>query len=590
MGGTQGVANDPPTRATPPPGRLPSLSVRTYMRALTLAVVLPLLAFSAFLVLRAAGHQQELMANEVRQRTQAAAAALDYELSVLRARAFRLAGSGTLRQRDFALFHRQASEVVNEGGLQVILSDPSGQELVDTRTAYGAVLRMIADPDAIRHTAATGRPNVSDYAVNPATKQPFVGINVPIFSDDKVAFVLSLNIAQYLPRLMAQLDLPRGWVSAIVDRQGRVIARNRDAERFVGQMARPPVLDRFRASNDGWFASTSLDGVPIYNAYTHMKLVGWVVGTGIPDAILFAPVRHSTLVLFLLGGAVVALALIAASVIGSRIARPIGALAAYAGAVGRGEPLALHTTGVREIDAVARSLHEAGEQLSQSGQERTELLHRTVELQEQERKRIARELHDTIGQYLAALRLGLDAVAPACAADPCPRQRLAELKDLIAEMGRAFSRMAWELRPMALDELGLTNAITQYLEEWAERFGLSIDAEIALAGRKLPAAVETALFRVLQEAITNVVKHSGADHVGVVLKPIDGEIRLIVEDNGRGFQGDGNTEVALDRTHLGLLGVRERLSLVNGRLEVESSPQGGTTVYARVLIGEEKEA
>jgi chemotaxis family two-component system sensor kinase Cph1 len=209
-----------------------------------------------------------------------------------------------------------------------------------------------------------------------------------------------------------------------------------------------------------------------------------------------------------------------------------------------------------------------------------------VVAQEAERKRIARELHDSLGQYLTALRLGFDAIAPICATDENARRRVSALKDITAQLGRDFSRMAWELRPMALDDLGLRNAITQYLEEWAERSGLRIDLEITLGDRRLPAAVETGLFRVLQEAITNVTKHSGADQVDVVLEATGGEVRLIVEDNGRGFQIDEGTDIALGRTHLGLLGVRERLALVNGSLEVESSAHGGTTVYACVPIGE----
>ena len=139
---------------------------------------------------------------------------------------------------------------------------------------------------------------------------------------------------------------------------------------------------------------------------------------------------------------------------------------------------------------------------------------------------------------------------------------------------------------MALDELGLRNAITQYIDEWAELSGLHIDLEITLGDRRLPPDVETALFRVLQEAITNVVKHAGADSVGVILESIEGEIRLIIEDNGQGFQADQGAVVALGKSHLGLLGVRERLALVNGRLEVESTPGSGTTVYACVPIAE----
>jgi signal transduction histidine kinase len=193
-------------------------------------------------------------------------------------------------------------------------------------------------------------------------------------------------------------------------------------------------------------------------------------------------------------------------------------------------------------------------------------------------------LHDSIGQYLTAVRLGLNAVEPHVAADDPAQQCLAGLKDLTAGLGRELNRMAWELRPMALDDLGLRNAIAHYLEEWGERAGLRIDLEIALDEHRLPREVETALFRVLQEAITNVVKHSGADQVGVILEATDGEVRLIIEDNGHGFALDNGTKLALGVNHLGLLGVRERLALVNGSLEVESAPDSGTTVYVRVPI------
>jgi signal transduction histidine kinase len=590
------------------------LSVRTCMVGLILVVIVPLLAFSAFLVLRSAEHEQEIMANTVRERTQAAAATIDHELSLLRSRLFVIAASKYLPAGDFAAFHAQASQAVREDGLNLVLSDLTGQEIVNTRVQFGDKLPVTTALDALGRIVATGQADVSGFTTGAVSKQPVIAIGVPVFRDDRLAYVLSLNIASRLPRILALLDLPTDWIVTITDRRGYTLARSRDADRFVGQMGRPAIIEHFRASNDGWFPSNSREGIPVYNAFTHVKLAGWAVDIGIPDDILFAPVHRSTLILMLVGLVTLGIALSTASLIGRRIARPISALVTYAERVGRGERVPVHPTGIKETDAVARSLHQAGEQLHQSGEareraahelreseqkyralaealaagneERRELLHRTVVAQEAERKRIARELHDSLGQYLTALRLGFDAIAPICATDETARRRVAALKDLTAELGRDFSRMAWELRPMALDDLGLRNAITQYLEEWAERSGLHIDLEITLGDRRLPAAVETGLFRVLQEAITNVTKHSGADQVGVVLEATGGEVRLIVEDNGRGFQIDEGTDIALGRTHLGLLGVRERLALVNGSLEVESSAHGGTTVYACVPIGE----
>jgi signal transduction histidine kinase len=618
MGAISGVGDDSMTHRPHARwlrgGMSSPLSVRTCMVGLILVVVVPLLAFSAFLVLRSAEHEQEILANTVRERTQAVAATIDHELSLLRSRLFVIAASKYLQAGDFAAFHAQASEAVRQHGLNVVLCDLEGQQIVNTRLPFGDKLPATTGIDAIRRVVATGQPDISDLTTGAVSGQPVIAISIPVLRDDRLAYVLSFNIAARLPKILAQLDLPPDWIVAISDREGVTIARSRDADRYVGQIVRQAIMKHYRASNDGWFPTTSRDGIPVYNSFTHVKLAGWAVAIGIPDAILFAPVRHSTLILVLVGLVTMCAALLMASAIGRHIARPISELVAYAERVGRGERLPVHPTGIEETDAVARSLHHAGEQLHQSGEareraarelreseqkyralaealaaaneERGVLLHRTVVAQEAERKRIARELHDSLGQYLTALRLGFDAIAPICATDETALRRVSALKDITAELGREFSRMAWELRPMALDDLGLRNAITQYLEEWAERSGLRIDLEITLGDRRLPAAVETGLFRVLQEAITNVIKHSGADQVGVVLEATNGEVRLIVEDNGRGFQFDEGTDIALGRTHLGLLGVRERLALVNGSLEVESSMHGGTTVYACVPIGE----
>ena len=346
------------------------------------------------------------------------------------------------------------------------------------------------------------------------------------------------------------------------------------------------MLRRLRAAAEGSFPLSSREGIPLYIAFAHVRFSGWSVAIGIPDAILYAPVRHSTLILVLAGGVVLALALMLAAGIAHGIARAITGLVGYADVVGRGEHIGMPRTGIIEADAVARSLHLASERLQQSAQERAVLLDRTVTAQEAERKRIARELHDSLGQYLTALRLGFSAIEPYCACNQAAQQRLAELKSLAAALARELNRIAWELRPMALDDLGLQRAVSQYLEEWAERSRLNIDLEINLGDRRLPQPVETALFRVLQEAIGNVMKHSGADRVGVILQAADREVRLIVEDNGRGFDmthsADGS---APGLQHLGLLGLRERLALAGGSLEVESSAQqGGTTVYVRIPL------
>jgi len=136
--------------------------------------------------------------------------------------------------------------------------------------------------------------------------------------------------------------------------------------------------------------------------------------------------------------------------------------------------------------------------------------------------------------------------------------------------------LAWELRPAALDDLGLENAISNYVEKWSERNSIPLDFHSGLNKLRLPPPVETAVFRIVQEALTNVLKHAEATRVSVMLEYRYDELLVIVEDNGHGFQ----TEV--ERNGLGLIGINERVGLVGGKLNIESAPGLGTTLAIRI--------
>jgi signal transduction histidine kinase len=156
------------------------------------------------------------------------------------------------------------------------------------------------------------------------------------------------------------------------------------------------------------------------------------------------------------------------------------------------------------------------------------------------------------------------------------------MKSLTATVGSEMHRLAWELRPAALDNLGLEPAIERLAEEWARRSGLRFDLHCGLDGRRLPPDVETTLYRVLQEAITNIIKHAGARKVGVILETSPSDVVMIVEDDGKGFELEKVNRGA--NTRFGLLGIRERLTLIHGRLEIESEPGAGTTLILRAPL------
>nr|WP_284701300.1 ATP-binding protein [Rhodoplanes tepidamans] len=236
-----------------------------------------------------------------------------------------------------------------------------------------------------------------------------------------------------------------------------------------------------------------------------------------------------------------------------------------------------------ESEAARRELKIQTERRARAEAELSEVLRRIVGDQETERRRVARELHDSLGQSLTLLQLGLDAMARTLAGGGDVRREIGSLKDLSVRISEEVNRLAWELRPTALDDLGLQEAIRQVPADWQSRCSLAFETHLAL-DRRLPPEVESALYRVLQEAITNVVRHAGASRIGIILDGAADAVRLIVEDDGCGFPADDAAAADAPSRRLGLLGMRERLSSVGGSLEIESSRGRGTTLFARVPL------
>lgn len=243
----------------------------------------------------------------------------------------------------------------------------------------------------------------------------------------------------------------------------------------------------------------------------------------------------------------------------------------------------------RRVAERTRELAEANKALrvENAGRRRIErarlqLLRQLVRVQDDERRRIARDIHDHLGQQSTALRLKLEALKEQCA-------RYAELCGLIEQTQAIAARLdadvdflAWELRPAALDDLGLAAALANFVKEWSKHFSIPAQFHSTGMDKDRPAPeVEINLYRIAQEALNNTCKHAQASRVDVLLERHDGSVVLIVEDDGVGF--DPQAKERADR-RLGLLGMRERAGLVGGTLEIESAPNQGTTIFARVPV------
>jgi len=236
---------------------------------------------------------------------------------------------------------------------------------------------------------------------------------------------------------------------------------------------------------------------------------------------------------------------------------------------------------------MAEALQKYRREVQEKEAARLSLIEKIVLAQEEERKSIARELHDELGQSLLALLLTIQSMPDGGAFSERLRR---DLEGKIGDLVDEAHRLAHGMRPSILDDYGLDSALMRYVEEVSGRFKTAIDYQYISPSEsdRLPARVEVTLYRIAQEAITNIVRHAHAGRASVVLLRRDSAITLLVEDDGVGFdvasvQGNGAT------TCLGLIGMKERATLLGGDFAVESVPGSGATIRVRIPLDGDKE-
>jgi len=315
-----------------------------------------------------------------------------------------------------------------------------------------------------------------------------------------------------------------------------------------------------------------------------------VVRLGMSEATISAAVvghiRHISLWFAL----ILVLGLLVAYGLASILTKPLSRLAEAARAVGRGDFQWKAPVWARdEIGTLGAAFDEMSAELKRKEEIRTQLLAKVIGAQEDERKRISRELHDETGQALTSLMLGLKSLEQTAHSNAIS-EKTAELRALAAQTLEEVHHLAMELRPSLLDDLGLSAAVQRYTKEYSSKTNINVDAHIdGLSEQRLPSEYEIAVYRIIQEALTNVAKHAEAKNASVVLMCRDSMLVTIVEDDGRGFDVE-KVMTSADGKRLGLFGMYERVSLIDGHLAIESEPGNGTSIFVEVPLKPIREA
>ena len=236
-----------------------------------------------------------------------------------------------------------------------------------------------------------------------------------------------------------------------------------------------------------------------------------------------------------------------------------------------------------EIGELAVAFNYMAEELHDKEVLRGRLLEKIITAQEDERKRIARELHDETTQAITSLMLGLRTLEGATCLEEV-RDMVDHLRTVAVQTLDSLHSLTLELRPSVLDDVGLVAALKRYVKDYAAGFDVEADFEVVgLEEKRLTPQVETSLYRIVQEALANVASHAEASHVSVLLEQRKNSVIAIIEDDGRGFDVESILNSG-QLTGLGLPGMQERVSLVGGKLTVESTPGVGTTVFVEIPL------
>jgi signal transduction histidine kinase len=506
--------------------------------------------------------------------------AVDAELKGARSALLVLAMSPYLASDDLARFYDEAQQLMHTiSADNIVLSDVDGQQLINTLQPFGTPLPIHGDREQLRRVIETRQPVISDLFIGAVTKKPIISVEVPVRSGGRIRYALAIGIfPERLSEILRRQKMPSDWVAAIVDNSETIVARTVGGDEVIGKKVSPDLKRAMMVAEEGAFEGETREGVIVLSSFSRSAVSGWTVAIGIPKAGLFSFLWQALLGNVLSAFVLLVTGILLARFISVRIGSSIRALRDPAVSLGLPGPLVVPTVEIQEVYELGQSFIGAHYLIDQRTAERDDLRRRIMSAQEEERLRLAHDLHDQTGQSVSAAILELKAIEGLV--DEKARDRVRFLRKQLDELGQMLHRVAWELRPASIDELGLTNALENYLGEWSKKHAIKVDFHCADANLdRRSNEIRTTIYRVIQEGLTNVAKHAtNANQVSIVIGVSEATLHLTIEDNGRGFDPTALT------TRLGLAGMRERLLLVGGHLKIESSPSTGTTIFARIPL------
>ena len=588
------------------------LKIRSHLVLMAVAILLPVVVFSAVALQLLRDGEREAGLRGLSETARASALIIDRELASSAAALKLLATSAYLETGDLQAFYQQAV-LLKRASSWTILVDENGQQLINTLRPFGEKLPNGGNRKIVQQVMAMQKPAASDLIVGQVTQKLSTALFVPVPAHDGKRYVLAQAFAaEFFNDAVSQHRTPPGWVVGIMGRDGRFIARNLRAQELLGQLAKPELTAAARARDEGVLRHQTLEGVDVFDAFTHSELSGWTIGVAAPAADIVATagraVAFATLGLLL----ALAIAATAAAILGRRLVRAITGAAEAAVAMGQGAIPKLAHSRVREIDQLRTALTQASallgraqESRRQAEAEREGLLHNESEARlraeaenlgkDQFLAMLGHELRNPLAAISGAIALsercgdGTAAAAKARAIIQRQSAHLARLVDDLLDVGRMVGgKIRLETLPLDLGDMAQSSMESLRVAGHTAGCALTCTTE--------PVWVQgdpTRIKQIISNLLVNAVKFTPAGGaVALTVGSTAGEAVLTVKDSGVGiapellphiFELFVQGETSLDRAQgglgIGLALVHQLVSLHGGTVSVASAGPGQGSAF-----------
>lgn len=424
----------------------------------------------------------------------------------------------------------------------------------------------------------------SDIIPEPSTGQDVVVIAVPIIQAQSNDFMGAMAIRFYidfqrLGQEVQKLKVGEQGVAYLIDRNGRLIYHPIDSLIGTDFSYREAVKQLQAGNREGAITSQEPDGSRTVEGYAVVPITGWGLVIGEPWTQAVAPALTSLtpVAIILVIGLIVVASMVSLGV--QRVTDPIQSLVIQTGQVTAGDYDAQVTLSrIKEIKELGTAFNEMVQQISKYRAGMRQYVADITNSQEEERKRIARDLHDDTVQTLIAIGQRIELIKGFADNPAEVRSRLSDLRTMVTTAIASVRQFSQDLRPLTLEDLGLAAAMQYLVNQLEQNYGIEVNLEIQGEVDNIPSDMEIAIYRILQEALSNVRKHARATEVSVLARFTPRQIRLSVRDNGRGFDVPDDITDFANSGNFGIMGLQERTQLFGGSVRIKSSPNQGTII------------